>query len=296
MSTTLSNLADLVDRQFLVYGRETPLDGLLLTRAQAPSGQIGSVYWPSFCVVLQGDKTTMLGDNHYRYAAGQGLLASVDVPVTARITQASVDKPYLALSLVIDPAMVAALLPACGEMADQPFEPLRVVSLDPNLLDPLARLLSLLDSPRDLAVLAPIIRQEITWRLLSGPLAPTLRQVGTLDGRAARIGRVTAFIREHYAQPLRVADLAALAHMSAPSLHRHFKAVTTMSPVQFQKEVRLQEGRRRLIGAADVAQVGYAIGYESASQFSRDYRRLFGVPPGQDGRRMRTVFAPASEP
>ncbi len=296
MMTTLSDLARLVDRQWHAHGRETPLDGLLLTRADAPSGQIGSVYRPSFCVVLQGGKTTMLGKTPFRYAAGQGLLASVDVPVTARITQASVDEPYLALSLAIDPYMVATFLPSCGEVADLPFQPLRVVSLDPDLRDPLARLLALFESPRDLAVLAPIIRQEITWRLLCGPLGATLRQVGTMDGRTARIGRVTAFIRENYVETLRVADLAALAHMSAPSFHRHFKAVTTMTPVQFHKEVRLQEARRRLIGAADVAQVGYAIGYESPSQFSRDYRRLFGAPPGRDGRRMRTVFTPASEP
>ncbi|SEH35493.1 AraC family transcriptional regulator [Magnetospirillum fulvum] len=295
MTATLVDLAELVDRHWRAHGRETPLDGLLLTRADRPSGVIRSVYRPSFCVVVQGGKTTMLGDRSFRYRAGQGLLASMDLPVTARITEASAAEPYLALSLAIDPATVAALLSAQAEvLPPPPFEPLRVVSLDPDLCDPLARLLSLLAIPRDLAVLAPLIRQEITWRLLSGPLGVTLRQIGLADGHAARIQRVTAFIRSHYAEPLRVADLAALAAMSVPSFHRHFKAVTTMTPVQFQKQVRLQEARRRLVNAEDVAGVGYAIGYESPSQFSRDYRRLFGTSPGRDGVALRAALA--SEP
>ncbi len=294
MTATLSDLARLVDRQWQAHGRETPLDGLLLTRADASSGILRSVYRPSFCVVVQGAKTTMLGDTPFRYAAGQGLLASIDLPVTARITRASADEPYLALSLAIDPAMVADLLSAEGDrLAEAPvFAPLRVASLDPVLCDPLARLLALLDAPGDLAVLAPLVRQEIVWRLLNGPLGATLRQVGLADGHAARIRRATAHIRDHYAEPLRVADLAALAHMSVPSFHRHFKAATTLTPVQFQKQIRLQEARRLLIGAEDVAGVGYAIGYESPSQFSRDYHRLFGAPPGRDGAAIRAALTP----
>jgi AraC-like DNA-binding protein len=294
MTATLSDLASLVDRQWHAHGRETPLDGLLLTRAETPSGVIRSVYSPSFCVVVQGAKTTMLGDIPFRYAAGEGLLASVDLPVTARITRASADAPYLALSLAIDPESVADLLSAHGDALAKapPFTPLSVAAFDPALCDPLARLLVLLDAPHDLAVLAPLIRKEIVWRLLQGSLGATLRHLGLVDGHAARIRRATARIRDRYAEPLRVADLAALAHMSVPSFHRHFKAVTTMTPVQFHKLVRLQEARRRLIGAEDVAGVGYAIGYESPSQFSRDYHRLFGTPPGRDGAAMRAALTP----
>ena len=287
--TTLTDLAPLIERHWFAHGRETPIDGLLLTRAEAPSGIIRSVYRPSFCLVVQGAKTTILGETPYRCAAGQCLLASVDLPVTARITQA----PYLALSLAIDPATVTELLAEqAGALADTPFAALSTADHDPALCNPLRRLLDLLDAPRDAQVLAPLVRREIIWRLLGGGLGPALRQIGLADTHAARIGRATAHIRDHYAATLRVADLATLAGMSVPGFHRHFKAVTTMTPVQFQKQVRLQEARRRLIAAEEVARVGFAIGYESLSQFSRDYRRLFGAPPGRDAAAIRAQLVP----
>jgi AraC-like DNA-binding protein len=300
MTTDLSGLAALIERQWHRFGRETPADGLLLNRAETPSGPIRSVYRPSFCVVAQGAKTTLLGETGFRYAAGQALFASLDLAVTARITEANPARPYLALSLAIDLDALADLLSAQAETlaegaAPAPaFAPLRTVTLDPDLCDPLARLLTQLDHPRDLPVLAPLIGRDIVWRLLGGPLGPALRQVGLPESHAARIGRATAWIREHYAETLRVADLAALARMSPASFHRHFKAVTTMTPVQFQKQVRLHEARRLLLGAGDVAGVGYAIGYESPSQFSRDYRRLFGAPAGRDGAAIRARLT--SEP
>ena len=298
MTTDLPGLAALIERQWHRFGRETPADGLLLNRAEMPSGPIRAVYRPSFCVVAQGAKATLLGDSAYRYTAGQALFASLDLAVTARITEASAARPYLALSLAIDLDALADLLSTRADTLTEgpapalPFAPLRTVALDPALCDPLARLLALLDHPRDLPVLAPLIGREIVWRLLGGPLGPALRQLGLPESHAARIGRATAWIRGHYAEPLRVADLAALAHMSPASFHRHFKAVTTMTPVQFQKQVRLHEARRLLLAAGDVAGVGYAIGYESPSQFSRDYRRLFGAPPGRDAAAMRAQLAP----
>ncbi|KTT70433.1 AraC family transcriptional regulator [Sphingomonas endophytica] len=292
--TTLTDLAPLIERHWFAYGRETPIEGLLITRAETPSGIIRAVYRPSFCLVVQGAKTTMLGETRYRYAAGQCLLASVDLPVTARITQATQEAPYLALSLAIDPAVVTELLAElAGALADAPaFAALSTADHDPALCDPLKRLLDLLDAPRDAQVLAPLVRREIVWRLLGGALGPALRQIGLADTHAARIGRATAHIRDHYAETLRVADLAALASMSVPGFHRHFKTVTTMTPVQFQKQVRLQEARRRLIAAEEVARVGFAVGYESLSQFSRDYRRLFGAPPGRDAAAIRAQLAP----
>lgn len=294
MKTPFDDLIPLVERQYRHFGRETPLDGLLLNRAEAPSGLIRSVYRPSFCVVVQGAKLSMLGDQLFRYRAGQGLLASIDVPVTARIVEASPDRPYLAFSLAIDPAMVAELLvEQSAALADgSAVSALTTAELDADLCDPLARLLTLLDAPRDLPVLAPLIRREIVWRLLGGGFGATLRQLGLADSHAARIGRATAWICDHFAEPMRVADLAALAHMSVPSFHRHFKAVTTLTPVQFQKQIRLQEARRLLLAEGGVASVGYAIGYESPSQFTRDYRRLFGVSPGRDGATMRASLTP----
>lgn len=292
--TTLSDLARLIERHWFVHGRETPIPGLLITRAEEPTGIIRSVYRPSFCLVLQGAKMSMLGPTPYHYGEGQCLLASVDLPVTSRIVRASADAPYLALSLAIEPVTVAELV---AERVSAPgpaaaFPALATSDHDPALRDPLRRLLELLDHPADQAVVAPLIRREIVWRLLGGTLGPALRQMGLVDTHAARIGRATAFIRDHYAETLRVADLAALASMSIPGFHRHFKAVTTMTPVQFQKQVRLQEARRRLVAAEEVARVGFAIGYESLSQFSRDYRRLFGAPPGRDAAALRAQLVP----
>lgn len=292
--TTLSDLARLIERHWFVHGRETPIPGLLITRAEEPTRIIRSVYRPSFCLVVQGAKTSMLGPTPYHYAAGQCLLASVDLPVTSRIVRASAAEPYLALSLAIEPAMVAELLAGQAAMPGAPsaFAALSTGDHDPALRDPLKRLLDLLDMPADQAVLAPLIRREIVWRLLGGALGPSLRQMGLAGTHAARVGRATAHIRDHFAETLRVAELAALAGMSVPGFHRHFKAVTTMTPVQFQKQVRLQEARRRLIAAEDVARVGFAIGYESLSQFSRDYRRLFGAPPGRDAAALRAQLVP----
>lgn len=292
--TTLSDLARLIERHWFVHGRETPIPGLLITRAEEPTGIIRSVYRPSFCLVVQGAKMSMLGPTPYHYGEGQCLLASVDLPVTSRIVRASADAPYLALSLAIEPVTVAEMV---AEQVSVPgpaaaFNALATSDHDPALCDPLRRLLDLLDHPADQAVLAPLIRREIVWRLLGGALGPALRQMGLVDTHAARIGRATAFIRDHYAETLRVADLAALAGMSVPGFHRHFKAVTRMTPVQFQKQVRLQEARRRLVAAEEVARVGFAIGYESLSQFSRDYRRLFGAPPSRDAAALRAQLVP----
>lgn len=293
-------------RQWQAHGREHPVDGLLLTCARAPEGPLHAVYRPSLCVVLQGGKTSMLGERAFRYEAGQCLIASLDVPVRAHITRASASEPYLAFSLAVDPAEVAELLLEHGEEA-APGEDategaaigsaasghiaLGIHTLTADLVDPLHRLLALPDRPRDIAVLAPLIRREITWLLLNGPMGAALREIGLADSRMARIGRAVARIRESFAEPLSVPALAALAGMSPATFHRHFKAATAMTPVQYQKQLRLQEARRLLLAqGAGVAQVGFAIGYESASQFSRDYRRLFGAPPGRDGAGLRRTM------
>lgn len=283
MTEDLRLLAKLLDRQALQFGRDTPIEGLRLTRTETPM-EIRSVYRPSFCAVLQGGKISMLGERAFHYGAGQGLLASVDVPITARIVEASPERPYLAFSVEIDPAMVAEMLPALADEAvtEPAFTALHTDRLDASLLGPLGRLLQLLDTPRDIPVMAPLVKREITWRLLNGSLGPMLRHMGLRDSQAARIGRATAWIRDHFREPLRVSDLAERSGMSVASFHRHFKAVTTLSPVQFQKLVRLQEARRMLLENQEVSAVGYAIGYESASHFSRDYRRQFGAPPGRD--------------
>jgi AraC-like DNA-binding protein len=277
------------------HGRETPVPGLFLAAAEAPSGPIHGVYEPSLCVVLQGAKVSQLGGRSYRYDAGQCLITSMEVPIRAEIVDASADRPYIALVVSIDPATVAELLLAlAGSDAPAPTlaPALSIQPLGPDLIDPLDRLLALAGRPGDIAVLAPLIRREIVWHLLKGPHGATLRQIGLADSRTARIGRSIAWLRQNFAGTVNVAQLAALAGMSAATFHRHFKAATDMTPVQFQKHLRLQEARRLLLAeGSDVAQVGFTIGYESPSQFSREYRRMFGAPPGRDSAQIRSAIA-----
>ncbi|WP_288949058.1 AraC family transcriptional regulator [uncultured Paracoccus sp.] len=291
----LAPLRDLIARQFRANGREPPIDGLVLTSVTTPTGPIHAVYRPSLCVVVQGSKTSMLGEHAYRYDAGKCLIASMEVPIRAEITGASPDRPYLAFSLALDPATISDLLLALGPGKDTAAAPiaLAVHALEPALIDPLCRLLALCDRPRDLPILSPLIQREITWLLLNGPMGRALRQVGLAGSPMARIARAIACIRDSFADQLSIRKLADVAGMSPATFHRHFKAVTTMTPVQYQKQLRLQEARRLLLsGDADVARIGYAIGYESPSQFSREYRRLFGQPPGRDGQEIRRVLTP----
>ncbi|MBL3825024.1 MULTISPECIES: AraC family transcriptional regulator [unclassified Marinobacter] len=290
---SLGRLRDLVEQQWQTHGPESAIDGLRLTRALEPSGTIRALYQTSFCIVLQGAKVTAVGESAFHYRQGECLLASVNVPVNSRIVQAAPDKPYLALSLSIDPAMISELLVTHPEMAYRgPKQPALVTAGMPDeLYDPVIRLLRLLDQPEDREVLEPLVRREICWRVLRSPLGPALQQIGLKDSDTARIGRVTAWMQANYQQPFRVAELAAMASMSPATFHRHFKSITRLTPVQFQKLVRLQEARRLLLNDQEVASVGYQVGYESPSQFSRDYRKLFGAPPGRDKAVMRSSVA-----
>lgn len=289
----LAPLKDVIARLWQAHGRETPLDGLYLTAVSAPAGPIHAVYRPSLCVVVQGAKISMLGDRAFRYDAGKCLIAAMEVPIRAEITDATPERPYLAFSLALDPATIAELLLDMGETAEVPARPaLAVHGLGEDLLDPLHRLLSLCARPRDIGILAPLIRREITWLLLNGPMGPSLRQIGLAGSPAARIARSIARIRDRFAEQINIGHLADVAGMSPATFHRHFKAITAMTPVQYQKQLRLQEARRLLLSdGADVARVGYAIGYESPSQFSREYRRMFGAPPGRDGVAIRKGLA-----
>ncbi|ODM44605.1 AraC family transcriptional regulator [Cereibacter johrii] len=295
----LDRLKRLTLEQWDRHGRQGPLEGLRISCETAPTGPIHTVYDPSFCVVLQGAKTSRLGDRAFRYDAGKCLIASLEVPIRAEITEAAPGTPYLAFALTLDPATVADLILGQGGLPMEPGMPSPALAVHPlteELIGPLERLLALPARPQDIPVLAPMIRREIVWRLLTGPQGAALRQIGLADSRMSRIGRAIAWIRDHFAEPLSIERLSALAGMSPATFHRHFKAATAMTPVQFQKSLRLQEARRLLISdGADVARVGFAIGYESPSQFSREYRRLFGAPPGRDGAQIRReILAPAS--
>lgn len=278
------------------HGRETPVPGLFVASAEAPSGPLHGVYRPSLCVVLQGTKISQLGGQAYRYEEGKCLITSLEVPIRAEIVDASPGAPYVACVIDIDPAVVSDLLLELtrGEPLAAPSPAaMSVHPLAGELIDPMERLLALADRPRDIPVLAPMIRREIFWHLLNGPQGAMMRQIGLADSRTARISRSIAWVRENYTGTISVPHLAGLAGMSPATFHRHFKAATDMTPVQFQKSLRLQEARRLLLAeGTDVAQVGFAIGYESPSQFSREYRRMFGTPPGRDGAAIRRTVAP----
>lgn len=283
----LHELAAIAHRHAAAGGAPDTCPGMLLISSDGVTPVQHVVYEPMLCVILQGAKQATLGSESFAYRAGDYLVVSADLPVSGQVLTA----PYVAVGIALDPVAIAELMLETGEgpPADAaPTRALAVSRMPEDLIDTVGRLIRLLDRPQDVAVLAPMIRREILWRLLAGEHAAMVRQIGAEDGRLGRIRRVIQRLRDDYAEPIRIENLAALAGMSETSLHRHFKAVTSMSPLQFQKQVRLQEARNLLLGHRDdVAGVGFAVGYDSPSQFSREYSRQFGRPPGRDIERLR---------
>jgi AraC-like DNA-binding protein len=272
----------------------TAIDGVLLSMATSAGEPRASTTGTVFAVIAQGAKRLAIGERVYDYRAGQYLVASVDLPITGHYSQASPDEPALGFGLVLRPAVIASLLldssaaPSSRVGGAAAPSGLGVADADPDLLDAVLRMLALLDSPRDRAVLAPMLEREILWRLLTGPLGESVRQIGLADSSMTQISGAVRWITEHYAEPFRVDDLADSCGMSTSAFHRTFNAVTAMSPIQFQKQIRLQKSRLLLMtGGDDVASVGYQVGYDSSSQFNREYRRQFGLPPGRDAARLR---------
>ncbi|MFJ6988444.1 MULTISPECIES: AraC family transcriptional regulator N-terminal domain-containing protein [unclassified Streptomyces] len=271
----------------------TAIDGVLISRVDRSDPSAPSMTGTVLAVIAQGAKRLALGDRVYEYGAGQYLVASVDLPVTGHFVDASPDRPALGFGLTLDPSAVADLLLRAGP-GDTPRDaggapPGIAVSDAPDaLLDAVVRLLRLLDAPRDRTVLAPLVKREILWRLITGEQGSTVRQLGLADSGLSHVARAVGWIREHYAQPFKVADVAGLCGMSVSAFHRNFQAVTAMSPIQFQKQIRLQEARVLLTTHPhDVTAVGRRVGYDNASQFSREYRRQFGEAPSKDAARLR---------
>ena len=274
----------------------TALPGVSVVRSTTTTEPLCGVAEPTLAVVAQGVKDTTLNGRTFTYGPGQFLVVSVDLPVVGRVTQGSTREPFLAVVLELRAHVIAALLletaPAVTDAVDTTPAGLAVSDASPSLLDAVSRWLALLDAPDDVAALTGGIEREVLWRLLTGPQGTTVRQIGLADSRLAHLTRAIRWIRGHYNETLRVEELAALATMSVSSFHRHFRAVTSMSPIQFQKEIRLHEARTRLLAEpSDVTGVGYAVGYDSPSQFSREYRRMFGVPPSRDARALRDAAA-----
>jgi AraC-like DNA-binding protein len=268
--------------------RATIVDGVSIACVTQPTPPTAVMSEPSLAVVAQGVKRTVLNGVPFDYRAGQYLVVSLDLPVIGQALRASADEPFAVFTMKLKPAAIAPLLLESTHAARPPgFSGLAVSDATPELLDPVVRLLRLLDRPDDLRVLAPGLEREILWRLITGEQGALVRQIGLANSNLTHIARAIRWIREHYNEPLLIADLAALAGMSASSFHRHFRAATSMTPIQFAKQIRLQEARALLMTQpANVAEIGYLVGYESPSQFSREYRRTFGVPPGRDAVRL----------
>ncbi|MGO4449035.1 AraC family transcriptional regulator N-terminal domain-containing protein [Phyllobacterium sp. TAF24] len=291
----LAEIRSLIARHIGTDGQATPLPGVRLLCSTVPTEPINGFYEPAFGLVAQGAKRTLVGNRLFEYGVGQYLIVSLDLPIAGHVIEASAEQPYLAFRLSLNPSVIASLLleATTGHQKNGEAIGLAVSVAPTELLDAVARLLRLLDRPDDLAVLWPMLEREIHWRLLNGEQASSVRQIGLADSRLSQINRAIRWIRAHYAEIFRIEDLADVAGMSVSAFHRHFKAITAMSPLQYQKQIRLQQARAWLIAESrDVASVGFAVGYDSPSQFSREYRRLFGVPPGKDVTRIRSIPIP----
>lgn len=288
-----AELTDAIARAFTGDGAVEPQPGLYLYRQSTVSELVHGVAEPSFCVIAQGAKQVLLGDDRFRYDPWHYLLASLELPIVSQVIEASPSRPYLSLRLVLDPAVVASVIIEAGfdePRGDAGVKGIDVSALDADLLDATVRLVRLSASSRDYRVLAPGVIREIVYRLLLGEQGARLRHIATIGGQRHRVARAIERLRKDFDQPLRIESLARELGMSVSAFHHRFKAVTSMSPLQFQKQLRLQEARRLMLAEGfDAAGAGYHVGYDDASHFSRDYRRQFGAPPMRDVQRLREV-------
>jgi AraC-like DNA-binding protein len=298
----LARLRELITRHAGHGVTDTALPDVSVLRSPTTTEPLGDVVAPTLGVIAQGVKETALNGRAYRYGPGQFLIVSVELPLVGHVAQASPEEPLLAFIMRLRPDRVASLLldsapahPPRASPDKATANPLGIAvsAASPTLLDAITRLLALLDSPQDAAVLAAGVEREVLWRRITGPQGATVRQIGLADSRLAHLSRAISWIRGHYEQTLRVEQLAGLALMSVSSFHRHFRAVTSMTPIQFQKQLRLHEARARLLAEPrDVTGVGLSVGYDSPSQFSREYRRMYGAPPGRDALALRAAVLP----
>lgn len=271
----------------------TAIDGVLLSVTAVPAPPHTTPSGTCLALIAQGAKRIALGERTFDYGAGQYLVSSVDLPVTGQFVKASRAEPAVGFGLTLRPAVIAELLLEHADALapqDDRGAPLGLAVSDasPELVDAAIRMVRLLERPRDRPVLAPMIEREILWLLINGEQGAAVRQLGLADSSLSHVSRVARWIREHYAERFRVEDLARMSRLSTSAFHRSFRAVTTMTPIQFQKQIRLHQARLLLATRGDdIARTGLAVGYDSASQFSREYRRLFGVSPGEDAVRLR---------
>ena len=265
--------------------------GVYLARSSCPTEPVHSVFQPAFCVIAQGSKNVLLNEDVFRYDPGHYLISSVDLPIVSHVLEASAEEPYLSFRLDLDPAIVASVMVESGvkiRKSDESVKAMDVSPIDAELLEAVVKLARLLETPEEMKFLAPLVIREIIYRLLKGEQGARLSHLVTAEGDARRISRAVRQLRENIDQPLRIENIARDLGMSVSGFHHHFKSVTSMSPLQFQKQIRLQEARRLMLGEdLDVASAGFRVGYEDPSYFSRDYKKLFGVPPQRDIAQLR---------
>jgi AraC-like DNA-binding protein len=288
----IAELADVINRHVNGTGIcTTAMPHVSLIRADQPSTPTPAVYEASLCLIAQGSKRVSIGEHSVVYDAAHYLLVSVDLPLVGHVIQASPDRPYLCCKIDLDLAILADLMVAdTGPIARADLPVLGVYPSDPDLIDAATRLVRLLDRPETITALGPLIEREILYRLMTGPHGPMLRHVATAGSHLNQVTRAIAAIRRRFDAAIRIDEIAADAGMSPSSLHAHFKAITRLTPLEYQKQLRLQEARRlMLVGGATAGTAGFAVGYESPSQFSREYRRLFGAPPRQDIERLQAA-------
>lgn len=286
---------ELVERVARAVGEDGAVEapgGLQLLRRSSPTPKDHGVSSPAFCMIAQGSKEVLLGDDCYRYDANRYLITAAALPTATRVTEASENRPYLSVVLGLAPALVGSVMVEAGHPAPREHAAVRafeVSPLDAGLLDAVVRLVRLLDAPAEEArFLRPLVTREIVFRLLKGEQGDRLRQIAVLGGHSHRIARALERIRKDFDRPLRIEDIARELGMSVSGFHHHFRAVTAMSPLQFQKRLRLQEARHLMLAEdLDAASAGYRVGYSDASHFTREYKRLFGAPPARDVERLR---------
>jgi AraC-like DNA-binding protein len=272
-------------------GKIEPQPGVHFHRRSVCGERVHAVAEPSFCVIAQGSKEILLGDETFRYDPAHYLISTMELPLIGEIVEASRQTPYLSFRLALDPSVVTSVMVESGIVhprGDGGVKAVDVSALDASLLDATLRLVRLIESPREYHALAPLVVREIVYRLLTGAQAARMRHMATFGGHAHRMVRAVQKMRENFDKPLRIESVARELGMSVSGFHAHFKAVTAMSPLQFQKQLRLQEARRLMISEnLDAAEAGYRVGYDDASHFNREYKRHFGEPPMRDVEQLR---------
>jgi AraC-like DNA-binding protein len=289
------NREELIERLTRIAHKNSLLEvfpGIFVYQSTRPSENDIYVLSPAFCVIAQGSKDVLLNDDLFHYDSGHYLISTLDLPIKSSVVEASEEKPYLNLRIDLDPAVVASVMLESNiavKKSGSKIKAMDVSPVDADLLDAVVKVVKLLDTPDEMKLFAPSIIREIIYRLLKGRQGERLSHLVTSEGDTRRISKAVKEIREHIDRPLKIEDVARDLGMSVSGFHNHFKSVTAMSPLQFQKQIRLQEARRLMLGEdLDVADASFRVGYEDPSYFSREYKKLFGIPPLRDIAKLRS--------